>query len=156
MLPALLLVFFISISCRIQQGRIGSHMPHVLIYKTKADYSKYVPVTLSDDKARIISYPAPQDVYTGGRLAVPTQLSGGYWLDHRGVGPNSCFIKITYEDYARFSQAPGLDEMYNLIIDKSPFKAMYDMGPRSHFADEARDIDSIIRHHHLKEFKKLL
>ena len=133
---------------------IGRPGPHAIVYKTKADYSKYVPVALSDDKSKIISYPAPQDVFTGGKLALPTELPHGFWLDNRGIGPNSCFIKVTYEEYSKMTQAPSPDELYKLIIDKNPFEEMFDLGLRHDFKDE--DIHAIVKSHKLKEYKKLL
>ena len=149
----LILVVLISINGRVQPA-VGRPSPQAVVYKTKADYSHYVSVTLSDDKSRIVSYPAPQDVFTAGKLAVPTALPHGFWLDNRGIGPNSCFIKITYEEYSKMPQAPSPDELYKLIIDKAPFTEMYDLGPRSKFTDA--EIHTIVKKHKLKEYKKLL
>ena len=145
------LIFTLLVSVNAKVGRPG---PHAVVYKTRADYSKYVPVTLSDDKSKIVSYPAPQDVYTNGKLALPTALSHCYWLDNRGIGPNSCFIKITYEEYAKLPQAPSPDELYKLIIDKQPFKEMYDLGMRDTLKDE--QISEIVKRHKLKGYKKLI
>ena len=156
MFAVLVLVAAVSINATIQEGvaRPHGHMPSAIIYKTKADYSMYVPVTLSDDKSRIVSYPGPRDVFYQGKLATPTHLADGFLLDNRGISLNSVFIKITYEDYAKLPQAPSTDEMYNLIIDKNPFTEMYDLGPRHNFADD-KAIDKAIRHH-LKDYKKIL
>jgi len=145
----LIFTMLVSVSSRV--GRPG---PHAVVYKTKADYSKYVPVNLSDDKSKITSYPAPQDVYTNGKLALPTPLPHEFWLDNRGIGPNSCFIKITYEEYAKMPQSPSPDELYKLIIDKDPFTEMYDLGLRNTLKDE--QISQIIKKHRLKEYKKLI
>ena len=134
---------------------VGRPSPQAIVYKTKGDYSKYVPVTLSEDKSRIVSYPAPQDVFTNGKLALPTQLAHGFLLDNRGIGANSAFIKITYEEYAKLTQSPSPDELYKLIIDKEPFTEMYDLGPRSNFKED-KVICNIIKKHKLKEYKKLL
>jgi len=145
------LIFTLLVSVNAKVGRPG---PHAVVYKTKADYSKYVPVTLSDDKSKIVSYPAPQDVFTNGKLALPTALPHGFWLDNRGIGPNSCFIKITYEDYAKLPQAPSPEDLYKLIIDKEPFTEMYDLGLRNLLKDG--DINQIIKKHKLKGYTKLI
>src|ERR1035437_9891940 len=71
--------------------------PPTMVYKTKADYSKNVPVTLSDDKSVIISYPAPIDLKPGGSFATPTLLQDGYLLDNRGINAKVAFLKMTYE-----------------------------------------------------------
>lgn len=134
-------------------GRIG---PSAIVYKTKADYSKNVPVTLSDDKTKIVSYPAPQDVFYQGKLAVPTELCHGYLLDNRGIMPNTAFLKITYEEYSKLKEVPSSDELYKQIIDKSPFTEMYDLGARSNFKDDKKEIEKIIKKHKLKEYKCLV
>jgi len=156
-LCGLILVVLISVNGRVQPTAtrsVGRPSPQAIVYKTKADYSQYVSVILSDDKSRIVSYPAPQDVFTAGKLALPTELPHGFWLDNRGIGPNSCFVKITYEEYSKMAQAPSPDELYNLIIDKDPFTEMYDLGARSKFTDD--QIRMIVKKHKLKEYKKLL
>lgn len=155
----LILTVLISVHSRVQPEllvSVGRPSPPAVVYKTKADYSKYVPVTLSDDKTKIVSYPAPQDVFYQGKLAVPTELCHGYLLDNRGVTPNSAFLKITYEEYSKLKEVPSLDELYKLIIDKSPFTEMYDLGARSTFKDEKKDIEKILKKHKLKNYKKLI
>ena len=133
-----------------------SYMPPVaIIYKTKADYSKNVPVTLSEDKSHIVSYPAAQDVYTNGSLAYPAELEKGFLLDNRGVNVNSAFLKLTYEEYAKLKPLPGTDELYKMIIDKDPITEMYNMGTRRRFKDEKAELNSLIKKHKLKEFKKI-
>ena len=154
----LIVVLFISLSCVLHhEGNmiVGSPGPHAIVYKTKADYSKYVPVTLSEDKSHIVSYPAPQDVFYEGKLAIPTQLHHGYLLDNRGVTVNSCFIKITYEEYSKLPQSPSPDDLYKLIIDKNPFTEMYDLGARSDFKD-TKDICTIVKKHKLKDYKRII
>jgi hypothetical protein len=42
-----------------------------------------------------------------------------------------------------------------MIIDKSPFTEMYDLGARSNFKDD-KDICTIIKKHKLKDYKKLI
>ena len=66
--------------------------PHVLIYKTKGDYFNNVPVILSADKTKLISYPDIKDVYTNGKLALPELIAGGYLLDNRGINKDVAFI----------------------------------------------------------------
>ena len=137
-------------------NKVGRPGPAAIVYKTKADYSKYVPVTLSDDKTKIVSYPAPQDVFYQGKLAVPTQLCHGYLLDNRGIMPNSAFLKITYEEYSKLKEVPSLDELYKQITDKSPFSVMYDLGLRSNFKSDKKEIEKIIKKKKLKNYKKLI
>src|ERR1044071_4992028 len=75
--------------------------PPAIVYKTKADYSNYVPVILSEDKSKIVSYPDPKDVQS----AAPVKLKNGYLLDNRGINKNVAFLRWTYEEYKKFPVA---------------------------------------------------
>ena len=126
-----------------------------IIYKTKKDYSQYVPVTLKSDKSKIVSYPSPKDVYYRGKLAKPLKLRDGFWLDNRGINPNSAFLAITYEDYANLPQAPLLADMMAGIEDKDPVTEIYSLGTRARYKDEIMEINEIIERNALKKFKKI-
>ena len=95
-------------------------IPPIVIYKTKNNYNNLVPISLSDDKKEIISYPHPSDILVDSVLQVPTELHNGYLLDNRGIGQNVAFIKLTYDEYAKLKDVLSLSELYNLIIDKDP------------------------------------
>lgn len=97
----------------------------VIIYKTNGDYNKNVPVTLSDDKTDIISFPDITDVYYAGKLAYPTQLANGYLLDNRGVSKNVAFLKYTYEEYSKLASTPSKEELLKVIISKNPLVEIY-------------------------------
>lgn len=125
------------------------------IYKTTKDYSKNVPVTLSDDKSKIVSYPAPSDIYYKGELSYPTELANDYLLDNRGVSINTAFLKYTYDQYSKLKEVPDLKTLYNLIIDKNPIIEMYNCGNRYRFKDEVRELNSIIVNQKLNSFKKI-
>ena len=137
------------------EERVRTTGPQAIIYKTKADYSKNVPVTLSEDKSRIVSYPAPQDLYTNGTLAYPTPLAKGYLLDNRGVGPHTAFLNMTYEQYAALPNAPNTDDMYKMILEKDPFERIYSLGPRRKFKNIVEEANELIEHHKLRGFKRL-
>jgi hypothetical protein len=105
---------------------ISAALPPVTVYKTKSNYTNLVPIGLSEDKARIASYPGTGDVYYSGKLAYPTELNQGYLLDHRGIGKNTAFLNITYERYSQLERTPSLTELFNLILDNDPFLEIYD------------------------------
>ena len=130
--------------------------PKVFIYKMKKDYSQNVPVLLSADKKTIVSYPHPRDLYTNGKLAVPTQLKDGYWLDNRGINENVAFLSYTYEEYAALSEAPSVSELYKKIIDKTPITEMWDCGRRHQFQDIVSDLNEAIANGELaKRFQRV-
>ncbi len=71
--------------------------PKAVIYKTNGNFSNNVPITLSADSKKLISFPAPSDIT---EQTAPIKLSQGYWLDRRGISPNTAFTKFTYRQYA--------------------------------------------------------
>ncbi|MEI6748484.1 MAG: hypothetical protein ACOYMF_07295 [Bacteroidales bacterium] len=129
--------------------------PRIIIYKTKADYFLNVPVGLSADRKTITSYPAITDVYTGGKLAIPTKLEGGFLLDNRGISAEVAFINLSYEQYAALKSTPAVIELQELIIDADPLTIMYDCGSRNSFQDIVGDINNLILKKDFSKFKKL-
>ena len=93
-----------------------------IVYKTTKNYNKNVAILLSEDKKTIVGYPHPTDVSVRN---YPTELKKGYLLDNRGIGKNTAFISLTYEEYAALKNAPSLSELWDMIIDKNPIKEMY-------------------------------
>lgn len=123
--------------------------PRAIVYKMKKDYSQNVPVTLSEDKKTIVSYPHPRDVYTNGKLALPTQLKEGYWLDNRGINGNVAFLSYTYEEYSQLTDVPDLNTLYKKIIDKDPIQEMWVCGHRHNYYDIVSELNELITN---KEF----
>jgi hypothetical protein len=113
---------------QVEKGTEKINAPNLLIYKTRGDYSNFVPVILSTGKNRIVSYPDPSDLVKNGIIQKPIALHGGYWLDRRGINKNVAFLKITYEEYSKAKQAPLVAEMLKQILDKEPLLELYDCG----------------------------
>jgi len=118
--------------------------PQTIVYKTKKDYSQFVPVTMNAQRTQIISYPSPSDIYYKGKLAKPTPLKNGYWLDNRGVNENTVFLSYTYEEYSSLKDAPQLQVMLSKVIDKNPFTEIIDCGIRSQYKNEEEDLNKLI------------
>ena len=116
----------------------------VVIYKTRKDYSRYVPVTMDAGKIRIVSYPDPTDVYFRGKLAYPTPLNGGYFLDNRGIGPNVAFLNYTYETYSQLKEVPTMEQLTNSILDKTPLLELWKCGKRADLKDEVKELNILI------------
>lgn len=129
--------------------------PEVIIYQTKKDYSKLIPIILSDDKKSIISYPDVKDVFYNGILAYPTQLHEGYWLDNRGINKNVAFIKLTYDEYSKLPITPSAEELMNMIIENEPIIRMYSCGIRSSYKDIETELNSKIDNVNFSTFKKI-
>jgi hypothetical protein len=118
--------------------------PQVLVYKTKADYNDRVPVILSEDKSKIVSYPHPSDVKIGKGYPLPGRLHGGYLLDNRGIGPRVAFLKTTYAEYAQLESAPTLAELYALITDKDPLLELCNCGAKTGFNSTTTQLNQLI------------
>lgn len=116
--------------------------PHVLIYKTKKDYSRYVPVILSDDKKEVISYPDPSDLAAIDMQ--PVKLQGNYWLDKRGIGTHVAFLKLTYKQYAALKSAPTPDELKGMILDANPLKELCDCGSKYGYNNTKQELNKLI------------
>ena len=120
---------------------INAANPPIIIYKTKANYNKLVPIGLSESSGR----PGPGDVYYHEQLAYPTELNQGYLLDNRGIGPDSVFLNITYEEYSQLDRMPSSEEFTDMIIDYNPFLEIYDCGQRIRFSQNGfEELNAII------------
>lgn len=118
--------------------------PHVVIYKTNANYNNLVPVELSEDKSKIVSYPSPSDLKSENGYQTPMQLNKNYLLDNRGIWKNVAFLKITYEEYSKFLTLPTLAELYSMIIEKNPLTELCDCGSKIAFTDVKIQINQLI------------
>ena len=135
-------------------GKVSHIVKPCTIYKTTKNYYKNVPVTLSADKTKIVSYPSPSDVFYNGNLAYPTKLSKGYLLDNRGISLTTAFTKYTYKEYSKLKEAPDLKTLFNSIIDNNPISEMYNCG-NYHFKDEVSELNIIIKKDSLSTCKKI-
>jgi hypothetical protein len=125
-------------------------VPHLYLYKTKADYRMNVPVTLSDDKKRIISYPDPKDFRVVlnrlvlGKDYIPAKLHNGYLLDKRGIGKNAAFLKYTFKQYAKLKNFPKPEDLMKEILDDNPLTFYCDLGPAEGYKSAAKEINEHI------------
>jgi hypothetical protein len=122
----------------------GAQAP-CIIYKTRSDYSKNVPVTLSKDKSTIVSYPDIKDIYYDGKLSYPVELEQGFLLDNRGIGPDVAFLGYTYEEYSKLLQTPSTGEMMKRLLDADPLLEMYSCGSRSEYKDIVNELNRKIK-----------
>ena len=133
-------------------------MPHVLVYKAKKQYRHLVQVQLSDDKKKVVSYPDPSDIKTGSSATagLPVSLHKGYWLDKRGIGLNTAFIDLTYEQFAKLKTPPSPDALYNMIVDKDPITELCDCGTRQKGKYSVKQLNELIDKKLLKKECKVL
>lgn len=117
--------------------------PKVIVYKTKKNYNKYVPVILSIDKKSIVVYPAPQDVYRDGKLAYPTKLAKGYLLDNRGLNIHSAFLDITYKQYSKMKDIDP-KELMKHIKSFDPLISFYTCGERKSYVHIVQELNAKI------------
>lgn len=126
------------------KGVVSTPSAPCIIYKTKVDYSKNLPVILSADKSRLISFPDVEDIKRQGENVYPTQLDNGYLLDNRGIGPDVIFLTLTYKEYSSLEKTPEAAELMSLILDRDPVTEMYRCGNRSDYKDIVADLNEWI------------
>lgn len=140
----LMVLSILLLSCQTQKvAMISKVLPTTIVYKTKKNWNDLVPIQLSADKLTVISYPSPGDIMVNGELREPSVLRDGFLLDNYGIGPNSVFIRIKYREYSRLKQAPSLDSLYSLVIDKEPFVEMWDAGQRGNY-NSTEELNSLV------------
>jgi|JI102314A1RNA_FD_contig_81_326421_length_942_multi_1_in_0_out_0_2 hypothetical protein len=130
--------------------------PPLIIYKTKKNYFHNVPFNLTDDKKSIGNYPHPVDVFYKSKLAYPTELANGYFIDNRGISIYSAFSSYDYETYSKLKVAPSELDIMQKIIDFDPFVEMYHCGCRHDYKDEVATMNELIRKGQLKNCKVLI
>lgn len=91
-------------------------IPDAVIYRMNGDWNQYVPVSVNSTRTALTSFPAPSDITPD---QIPIRLDDGWWLDRRGIGPNSAFTSYTYAQYAALPQAPRPAELLNSIMPGS-------------------------------------
>jgi hypothetical protein len=106
-------------------GLIAVPQQGFIVYKTKADYFEKVPIQLSEDKNRVISYPAASDLKKKGEYTFPVKLADHYLLDRRGIGPHTAFLEWDYEKYVESAGTRSTDELLKLVLDADPFIELY-------------------------------
>lgn len=81
-------------------------------FQMSGDYSNNVAINLNED-GTINYYPAPSDITENSR---PVALEDGWWLNRQGLGPNSVFLRYTFDEYMALPAAPSLEELKAAII----------------------------------------
>jgi hypothetical protein len=110
----------------VSSGKTLISKPPILIYKMKRDYSRNIPVLLSDDKKEIVSYPHPLDIMgMASKDVMPIRLHDGFYLDRRGINKNVAFLRITYGSYRKLRKPLSIKEIEKNIIDRNPLVEIY-------------------------------
>ncbi len=138
------------------QSKVSYTGAQAVVYKTKNDYRKNIPVMLNEGKDSIMSYPSKGDLARAGvDFVYPVILHKGYLLDIRGIGPNTAFLKYTYEEYFNLPAEPTEKEMLNAILDNDPIKEIYNLGSRYQYKNLEDSINAIIDNGDLKLHKRI-
>lgn len=139
-----ILVVLLFVSVNFVAAQVSKTLPHVVVYKANAKYRNLVPVQLSADKKSVVSYPGPGDIKTGSGYPLPVSLHNGYWLDRFGVDANSAYIRLTYKQYSELKEVPSTEELYKMIIAKSPMTELYDCGVKNGYNNSAKRLNDLI------------
>ncbi len=156
-LVSLLLILSLFSGCRTQEKKATydkSGAPTV-IYQMKQDFSKLVPVVMDESKTKIVSYPAPRDMFDKqGNLRYPVDLGEGFYLDEIGIGIHTAYIDIEIEQYSRMLNPPTLDSLLKLVIETDPFKKMYNLGNRKQYP-KVEPIKELVKSGAYKQYEQL-
>jgi hypothetical protein len=118
----------------------GRALPHILVYKTKGNYSKLVPVELSADKTSISSYPSPKDA---ANSPAPVKLKHGYLLSKSGISTRTAFLSISLKEYSKLPAPPSRTELFEKIKEKSPLTELWDCGVRGSLSE--KELNALIK-----------
>lgn len=88
-------------------------LPDAQIYRMNGDWSQYVPVGVNADRSALTSFPAPSDITPE---QAPVKLADGWWLDRRGIGPNTAFTSYTYTQYAALPATPRPSQLLHSLM----------------------------------------
>lgn len=89
-------------------------LPPAIIYKTNGDFDNNVAAVYNGETGNFISFPGPGDVTTH---SAPIRLKDGWLLDRQGmIGPNTVFLKWTYEEYHELPELPTISALRAAII----------------------------------------
>jgi hypothetical protein len=138
------------------KAQVSMPSPPVIIYKTKNDYNNKVPVILSDDKTRVVSFPDPVDLRINGEFVYPAKLNEGFLLDNRGINQHAAFLKFSYEEYCSMDNKPTAERLFGYLLDSNPFIEMYQCGNRGDYHDMISDINTLITTGKMKDCRNLL
>ncbi len=97
----------------------------VLIYRTVANFSNYVPVLLDSTKNRIIKF---TDFDSLSISSAPTPLKNGYLLDNWQIDANVAFLEFTYNEYSKLKLYPIQERLLEHILVKHPLDELWDCG----------------------------
>lgn len=127
-----------------QTTQINAVVQQTIVYKTSANFNNLVPVIMNDEKTLILSYPAPSDLFFESKLATPTILKNGYLLDNRGINKNVAFLKFSYEEYSKLSDAPSMETLLSSIVEKYPLLELINCGKRNEYKNIISDLNKLI------------
>lgn len=144
-------MLLLSVSCRTGSAEVVTETPHsieaiprAVIYRTNINVNDNVPVRVTAEGTKILSYPAPSDV---GQFSTPVELAEGWLLDRRGgVGSDTRFLTYTYSDYSCLKEPPSVSVLIDHIIKEARVTATYqlDVSLQQALADTA-SINDLIR-----------
>jgi hypothetical protein len=134
---------------------VGIPGPPCIVYKTKQDYFDKVPVILSPDRSKIVSFPDPADLRLPDGYPTPLRLDSGYLLDRRGISSGVAFLNITYAGYAAFASVPPVNYLAANILDSDPLTAMYECDLKRDDPELVEKLNRLIGEGELRSMKRL-
>ncbi len=155
----LLLILFTACNSLKQNSTIINFTPdyspgtHIIIYKTKKDYSQNLPVLYDEKKQKITKLFSNKELMANGNILYPIPLQKGYWLDRIGIDTTVAYVSFSIQKYTQSMMPITANMLKSKIIDKNPLLEMYDCGKIK--GDTIKIINEIIKNGMLKKCKRL-
>ena len=147
------LLFALFFKCSNVGGQV---LPHILVYKTRADYKELVPIGLSPDKKTITYFPDPKDIGAMGDRAKPVTLQDGYMWSKSGISKDVAFLDMTFQAYMELPGALPPAELMHHIKDARPLTLFCDCGPSNQYKNVEQELNNLILTHTLPRKCKVL
>ena len=116
---------------------IQNFIPNATAFRMNGNYSNNIGVSI-DSNGDLTYFPAPSDITADSE---PVELTGGWWLNCQGLGPNSVFTKYTFAEYASFTTTPSPEQIKLEIIPGSRITDFIELPMKNNVALD--NIDSI-------------
>ncbi|MFC2138311.1 hypothetical protein ACFLTE_09060 [Bacteroidota bacterium] len=126
----------------------------VLKFRDGVDYSDNVYVLISEDKKRMVGYPAYKENFDNSAYDVYK----GYHLLKINYGINTGYLSLTFEEYGKVKDTISRKTIESLIIDRDPYSEFYydeDNYLLNH-CPECEDMDTIWPGYDTAKFHRLV
>lgn len=123
----IVILIFFNLFCSCEKVKDEDATIQIYKFDSARDYSNNVPVELSLDKNKITS--SPSELNTRW----PIKLVSEYYMNG-SMGVNSGYLSLTVEEYNSYDIIPGVDSLFELLVEKDPYLEYYERNDNGTFS----------------------